>query len=433
MVMAFNMIVFYTFVPSNRIIGMEMKKYIITLLTFVMTVASWAQVETYDMGESSNIVNNGSGYGSSNEWLWGVKNRLDGLMEENLLKTSQLGLLVYDLTTNEVVYQKNEQQRMRPASVMKLVTSITALDMLGGNYDYKTSICYTGTLAGDTLRGYLYCVGGFDPMLSRQDVAAMADTIHRFGISRIEGMIVADLTMKDTLSYGSGWCWDDDNDRLTPLLVDKKDRFLYAMAEELRAHGVDLDITFARGKLPQRCTEIYMLRRNINQVLQRMMKQSDNLYAESMFYQIAANSSTEPGKASDASGAMKRLVYKLGLDPTMYSFADGSGLSLYDYVSPELIVKLLRYAYQYPEIYSCLYPVLPIAGVDGTLENRMKKGKATGNVRAKTGTVNGVSTLAGYCRAVNGHQLCFAIFNQGVVKSSDGREFQNKVCEALCK
>ena len=410
-----------------------MKKNIITLLTLFLTISSWAQVETYEVGEATYVATSGDNYGASNEWLQGVKYRLDDLMEDKLLKTTQLGLLVYDLTTEEVVYQKNERQRMRPASVMKLVTSITALDMLGGNYDYKTSICYTGTLAGDTLRGYLYCVGGFDPMMTRQDVAAMADTIRRFGISRIEGMIVADLTMKDTLSYGSGWCWDDDNYRLTPLLVDKKDRFLNVMAEELRSHGVELDITFARGKLPQRCTEIYMLRRNINQVLQRMMKQSDNLYAESMFYQIAANSSTEPGRASDASGAMKRLVNKLGLDPTMYTFADGSGLSLYTYVSAELIVKLLRYAYQYPEIYSCLYPVLPIAGVDGTLENRMKKGKATGNVHAKTGTVSGVSTLAGYCRASNGHQLCFAILNQGVVKSSDGREFQNKVCEALCK
>lgn len=410
-----------------------MKKNIITLLALILTVSSWAQVEVYDVGEAANVGISDYSKEVSNDWSQVVKNRLDDLMEDKLLKTTQLGLLVYDLTTEEVVYQKNERQRMRPASVMKLVTSITALDMLGGDYDYKTSICYTGTLAGDTLRGNLYCVGGFDPMMSRQDLAAMADTIHRFGISRIEGMMVADLTMKDTLSYGSGWCWDDDNYRLTPLLVDKKDRFLYDLAEELRAHGVELDITLARGKLPQRCTEIYMLRRNINQVLQRMMKQSDNLYAESMFYQIAKNSSTEPARASDASGAIKRLVYKLGLDPTMYTFADGSGLSLYTYVSAELIVKLLRYAYQYPEIYSCLYPALPIAGVDGTLENRMKKGQATGNVHAKTGTVSGVSTLAGYCRASNGHLLCFAILNQGVVKSSDGREFQNKVCEAICK
>ncbi len=410
-----------------------MNRYISALLMFVVSITAWAQVETYETNDDTYVNTGENNHLPSNEWQRNVRNRLDGLMGDQLLDISQLGLLVYDLTAEEVVYQKNERQLMRPASVMKLVTSITALDMLGGNYDYRTSICYKGTLAGDTLRGYLYCVGGFDPILTRQEVAAMADSIRHFGISRIEGMIVADLTMKDTVSYGHGWCWDDDNDRLTPLLVDKKDRFLYVFADELRAHGVQLDMTFAHGKVPQGCTEIYMLRRNINQVLQRMMKKSDNLYAESMFYQLAANSSTSPGRASDASGAIKKLVYKLGLDPALYTFADGSGLSLYNYVSAELIVKLLRYAYQYPEIYSCLYPSLPIAGEDGTLENRMKKGKASGNVHAKTGTVKGVSSLGGYCRASNGHLLCFAILNQGIVKASDGREFQDKVCEAICK
>ena len=85
---------------------MEIKKYIITFLVFILTVSSWAQVESYDVGEVTNAPTNGNSYGTSNEWLWGVRNRLDGLMEDKLLKTSQLGLLVYDLTSEEVVYQK---------------------------------------------------------------------------------------------------------------------------------------------------------------------------------------------------------------------------------------------------------------------------------------------------------------------------------------
>ena len=124
---------------------------------------------------------------------------------------------------------------------------------------------------------------------------------------------------------------------------------------------------------------------------------------------------------------------RLGLDPINYTIADGSGLSLYNYVSAEMIVALLRHAYQNREIYDHLYPSLPIAGVDGTLEKRMTKGKAFGNVHAKTGTVSGVSTLAGYCQASNGHTLCFAILNQGLIKASDGREYQDRVCEALCR
>ena len=239
--------------------------------------------------------------------------------------------------------------------------------------------------------------------------------------------------MKDTMAYGSGWCWDDDNSRLTPLLVDKKDQFVSALMGEMRSSGIQLDVTTAKGRRPQRCTEIYRYRSSIDKVLYRMMKESDNLYAESMFYQIAKASSPQTATAADASGAMKRLVYRMGLDPLDYTFADGSGLSHYSYVSAELIVRLLRHAYDNREIYDHLYPTLPIAGVDGTLEKRMTSGVCRGNVHAKTGTVTGVSTLGGFCQASNGHTLCFAILNQGLVKASDGRAFQDKVCEAICK
>ena len=370
---------------------------------------------------------------ADNLWLNEVRGRLDNMMYDRLLQNTQLGLLVYDLTAHQVVYQKNERQRMRPASVMKLVTSITALDMLGGDYQYHTGICYRGHLEGDTLVGDLYFVGGFDPTITRDDLRMMADTISKYGIHRIDGMLVSDLTMKDTLSYGSGWCWDDDNDRLTPLLVDKKDQFMSIMMQEMRARGIQLSVTLARGRLPQGCTEIYRYNSSIDKVLLRMMKQSDNLYAESMFYQVAKGNSPRTATASDASGAVKRLAMRLGLDPINYTIADGSGLSLYNYVSAEMIVALLRHAYQNREIYDHLYPSLPIAGVDGTLEKRMTKGKAFGNVHAKTGTVSGVSTLAGYCQASNGHTLCFAILNQGLIKTSDGREYQDRICEALCR
>ena len=123
----------------------------------------------------------------------------------------------------------------------------------------------------------------------------------------------------------------------------------------------------------------------------------------------------------------------MGLDPLDYTIADGSGLSLYNYVTAEMIVRLLRYAYDNREIYDHLYPALPVAGVDGTLENRMTKGACRGNVHAKTGTVSGVSTLGGYCQAANGHTLCFAILNQGLVKASDGRAFQDQICDAICR
>ena len=84
-------------------------------------------------------------------------------------------------------------------------------------------------------------------------------------------------------------------------------------------------------------------------------------------------------------------------------------------------------------LYLHLYPSLPIAGRDGSLRNRMRTGMAAGNVHAKTGTVTGISSLAGYCTAGNGHVLCFSIINQGVTRARIGRNFQDRVCQVLCQ
>ena len=164
----------------------------------------------------------------------------------------------------------------------------------------------------------------------------------------------------------------------------------------------------------------------------KMLKESDNLYAESMFYQIASSTGNRPATAKSARAVIKRLINKIGLDPSRYNIADGSGLSLYNYVTAELEVMLLRYAYRNGNIYLHLFPALPIAGRDGTLKNRMRGSFTSGNVNAKTGTVTGISSLAGYCTAGNGHRLCFSIINQGLLHGSNGRAFQDRVCNALC-
>jgi len=167
--------------------------------------------------------------------------------------------------------------------------------------------------------------------------------------------------------------------------------------------------------------------------MERMMKMSDNFYAESMFYQTAASARKVEAKASDARTITKQLIGRLGLGKNPYRIADGSGLSLYNYVSAELLCALLRYAWRSPDMYQTLILSLPIAGVDGTLEKRMRKTPAQRNVRAKTGTLTGISSLAGYCTAANGHQLCFAIINQGLMQNTSGKTFQDNVCSALCE
>ena len=361
--------------------------------------------------------------------------KLDSLLRNPLFETTQVGMMVFDLDADTVLYQYQARQLMRPASTMKLVTAITALDRLGGAYEYKTGFYYTGQIADSVLTGNLYCVGGFDPSLTTDDVAVMAESICQAGIRKITGTIIADKQMKEVLDYGEGWCWDDDNPMLIPLSIGRKDIFLTTLRKELERQGVN--VTDARlggnGVMPSGACHLSTYHHGIDVILKRMLKDSDNFYAESMFYQTAASAGHRPAKASDARTLTRQLIKRLGLGGNPYKIADGSGLSLYNYISAELLVRLLRYAHGKEEIIGHLLPALPIAGVDGTLKKRMTTGNTYGNVVAKTGTLTGISSLAGYLTTADGRQLCFAIINQGVMRNQDGKDFQDRVCRALCE
>ena len=361
--------------------------------------------------------------------------KLDSLLRDPLFETTQVGLMVFDLDADTVLYQYQARQLMRPASTMKLVTAITALDRLGGAYEYKTNFYYTGTIADSVLTGNLYCVGGFDPSLTSDDVSVIAESIRQAGITKIRGTIIADKQMKEVLDYGEGWCWDDDNPMLIPLSIGRKDIFLTTLRKELDRQGVNVSEAKLGGNgiMPNGARHLSTYRHSIDIILKQMLKDSDNFYAESMFYQTAASTGHRPAKASDARTLTKQFIKRLGLGGNPYKIADGSGLSLYNYISAELLVRMLRYAHNKEEIIGHLLPALPIAGVDGTLKKRMTEGNAYGNVVAKTGTVTGISSLAGYLTTADGRRMCFAIINQGVMRSADGRAFQDRVCQALCE
>ena len=387
-----------------------MKKILFLVLICCLSVASMAQEDS-------------------------LRIKLDSLMRDPLFETTQVGLMVFDLDADTVVYQYQARQLMRPASTMKLVTAITALDRLGGAYEYQTRFYYTGSIADSVLMGNLYCVGGFDPSLTQDDVAVIAESIRQAGITKIRGTIIADKQMKEVQDYGEGWCWDDDNPMLIPLSIGRKDIFLTTLRKELERQGVNVAEAKlgGNGVMPNGARHLSTYRHGIDIILKQMLKDSDNFYAESLFYQTAASTGHRPAKASDARTLTKQFIKRLGLGNNPYKIADGSGLSLYNYISAELLVHMLRYAHSKEEIIGHLLPALPIAGVDGTLKKRMTEGNAYGNVVAKTGTVTGISSLAGYLTTADGRQLCFAIINQGVMRSADGRAFQDRVCNVLCE
>ena len=203
-------------------------------------------------------------------------------------------------------------------------------------------------------------------------------------------------------------------------------------ANMLREAGIVVEAPITTAPYSKDALMLCLRSHKLNEILVPMLKDSDNLYAESVFYQIAASQGAHTAKAAHARQIVKKELSKAGVTGVLYRIADGSGLSLYNYVTPELMVKLLCYAYRHTNIFMQLYPALPIAGQDGTLKKRMTNSSANGKVKAKTGTVTGISSLAGYLTSANGHVLAFGIFNQGVLRNADGRDFQDKVCTALC-
>ena len=367
-------------------------------------------------------------------WPQMVQVGIDKLLKSKMFETSQVGIMVWDLDTDSCIYRFRERQLMRPASTMKLVTAITALDKLGGSYQFKTQLKYTGTIEDGVLKGDVYCIGGMDPRFNTDDMTAFVTSLKDMGVDSICGSIYADRSMKDADLLGEGWCWDDDNPVLSPLVYSRKDIFMDRFLAKLRDAGI---VYTGFGTSEKRCPPsaftVCTRFHTMDQILHKMMKESDNLYAESMYYQIAASTGNRPASAKSARSVERQLIHKVGLDPQRYKLADGSGLSLYNYLSAELEVKLLRYAYRNENILPHLQQSLPIAGVDGTLKKRMKSGFAHGNVRAKTGTLTGIISLAGYCKASNGHELCFSIINNGIMHGNNARNFADKVCELLCE
>jgi D-alanyl-D-alanine carboxypeptidase/D-alanyl-D-alanine-endopeptidase (penicillin-binding protein 4) len=145
----------------------------------------------------------------------------------------------------------------------------------------------------------------------------------------------------------------------------------------------------------------------LDSVLHRINKPSDNLGAEILLKTLGIAESGGQGTAEGGLGVVKKYLAGTGVDTTRLILADGSGMSFYDAISPDAIIKLLTA--QSGEAFRRLYESLPVAGVDGTLKNRMRHGPAFGNVHAKTGSLTGVSALSGYVTTADHELLAFSM------------------------
>jgi D-alanyl-D-alanine carboxypeptidase/D-alanyl-D-alanine-endopeptidase (penicillin-binding protein 4) len=140
-----------------------------------------------------------------------------------------------------------------------------------------------------------------------------------------------------------------------------------------------------------------------------LMKVSQNLYAETFLKTLGAGAAA-PGSAAAGQDVVRSVLQGWGVAPEEYVLADGSGLSRYNYVTPQMLVKVLRRLYLDARHRDAFISTLPVGGQDGgTIAKRFKGTKAEGNVRAKTGTISNVRALSGYVTTLDGERLVFSI------------------------
>lgn len=144
----------------------------------------------------------------------------------------------------------------------------------------------------------------------------------------------------------------------------------------------------------------------LSEIIKGLMKRSQNLYAETMVRAIGWHA-TGQGSFRAGRDVVRDQLQRFGVAPESYAYMDGSGLTRYNYISPRLVVDILRGMWWH-EYRSVWMDTLPIAGVDGTLRRRMRDTAAEGNVRAKTGTVSNVRALSGYVTTADGENLVFS-------------------------
>ncbi len=218
--------------------------------------------------------------------------------------------------------------------------------------------------------------------------------------------------------------------------VWKPELYMATLAKEvLIRNGVKVTGKIREASGNYQMTPLYEYRHAYAKLITQLNKKSDNLYTEMVLLALGGVSRQKNISFNDGKKYLDSLVVKVGKSPKNYRFADGSGVSRYNVVSADLLIAILNYLYRKGgEEFRLFYNSLPIAGVDGTLAGRMKGGLAYNNVRAKTGSLSGVSSLSGYLKGASGDTLSFSILMQNFTGSaSAARNFQDRICELIAK
>lgn len=218
--------------------------------------------------------------------------------------------------------------------------------------------------------------------------------------------------------------------------VWKPELYMATLVKEVLArNGLKVNGKIREAEGSYQMTKIYEFQHAYAKLINQLNKKSDNLYTEMVLLALGGISRQKNISFNDGKKYLDSLVVRVGRKPGDYRFADGSGVSRYNVVSADLLTAILNYLYEKNgENFSIFFNSLPIGGVDGTLAGRMKSGLAYNNVRAKTGSLSGVSSLSGYLKAASGDMISFSILMQNFTGSAaTARSYQDRICELIAK
>jgi D-alanyl-D-alanine carboxypeptidase/D-alanyl-D-alanine-endopeptidase (penicillin-binding protein 4) len=152
-----------------------------------------------------------------------------------------------------------------------------------------------------------------------------------------------------------------------------------------------------------------------------------------MVFRTIGLTQTGVGRADSAARVVGDQLQAWGAEPDGYLLRDGSGMARYDYLTPETVVRVLDAVHR-SHAFAVYYAALPVAGVDGTLKDRMRGTAAQNNVHAKTGSLSNARSLSGYVTTAGGRTLIFSILvNNFTTKSSRVAAVQDAIAEWLAE
>jgi D-alanyl-D-alanine carboxypeptidase/D-alanyl-D-alanine-endopeptidase (penicillin-binding protein 4) len=328
-----------------------------------------------------------------------------------------------DLGTGTAVFSRNTSLPLAPASTEKLPVTYAALALLGPGFRFETDVLGEGEQIGSVWRGDVILQGHGDPTLTSARLRQLAAELRAQGIRRITGYVVGDESWFDARRTAPGWkpsFYIDESPPLSALVVDRAryrgrvsgDPALaaaLAFRDALRAGGTVVGGAAVTGSAD---ADAFPLATSdsatLATILRFMDRESDNFTAELLLKELGA---VVGGKGTTAAGAavVLRQLARARVPLAGVRIVDGSGLSLLDRLTVAALVGTLEAAWADAKIKAPLLAALPVAGLNGTLEDRMRRAPARGNVFAKTGTTDRASALAGFVR----DRYVFAVLQNG--------------------